>query len=77
VIIEGLYVLLDQEPWDLLKKEIFTLTYFLNTPLEKTKERLMLRLQTEMGLSEEEAEIRANGNDLVNAIFIKNNTDLS
>jgi hypothetical protein len=53
------------------------MTYFLNTPLEKTKERLMLRLKTEMGLTTSEAEIRANGNDLVNSMFIKENTDLS
>lgn len=59
MIIEGLYVLLDFFPWKDLKDLVFDKTYFLDTPLHKTKERLLNRLVNEMGLSPEEAEIRA------------------
>ena len=33
-------------------------------------------MQTEMGLSAEEAEVRIMGNDLVNAVYIQENTDM-
>ena len=76
VLIEGLYVLLNFDPWKALKDEVFTKTYYLDTPLEKTKERLMDRMQNEMGLSPEEAEVRVVENDLVNAEYIQKNTDM-
>lgn len=78
VIIEGLYVLLDKSPWnDLQSKDVFEQTYFVDTSEEKTVSRLSNRMVNEMNLSQSEAEERINNNDLLNARFIKENTDFS
>jgi len=69
-------VLLDQVPWNKLSKGTFEDTYFVNTPEETTAERLRHRMTTTMGLSVEEANVRIYGNDLVNAKFIVENTNM-
>ena len=76
VLVEGLYVLLNQDPWKQLQ-EVFDKTYFIDTDEEKTAKRLKHRMMTEMKLAAEEADVRIYGNDLVNAKFIKVNLDLS
>ena len=76
VIIEGLYVLLDFVPWSDLQDKVFDKTYYLDTPLDKTKDRLLDRMQKEMGLSYKDAEERVENNDLVNAQYIRTKTDL-
>ena len=69
-------MLLDQVPWNKLSKETFTKTYFVDTSEETTAERLLKRMTTTMGLSVEEANGRIYGNDLVNAKFIVENTNM-
>lgn len=77
MIVEGLYILLDQKPWShLTEKGIFEKTYFIDTPENKTVMRLKNRMVNEMKLEEDVAQSRIDGNDLVNARFIKENTDL-
>ena len=75
VIVEGLYVLLDKEPWGQLK-DVFNRTFFLDTKDELLIQRHKIRMTTQMGLSDKEAEERIFGNDLVNAKFIKENTSM-
>lgn len=70
VIIEGLYVLLEKEPWNQLKEHVFEKTYFIDVPKEITAKRLKKRMIKKMGLSETVAEERIKNNDLVNADFI-------
>lgn len=55
---------------------MFAKTYFLDTDEEKIKARLRYRMMNDMKLSSEEAEGRIEGNDLVNARFIKENMDM-
>lgn len=72
VLVEGLYVLLNKEPWRQLK-HIFSRTFFLNTEDNIMIQRHKMRMTTKMGLSEDEAERRIHENDMVNAKFIKEN----
>ena len=51
------------------------MTFFLDTKEELMIERHKVRMTTKMGLSMQEAEERIFGNDLVNAKFIKENTN--
>lgn len=67
-------MLLDKEPWSKLD-QVYDETYYINTDLAETSERLMKRMTTEMKLSPEEAEIRIKGNDFVNAEYIRDNVD--
>ena len=69
VITEGNYLLLEQEPWNKVKKYL-DLTIFIDADLEVLKRRLKLRW-LDLGLSEAEASQKAELNDLPNAIFIK------
>ena len=69
MLVEGLYVLLDKEPWSKLE-QVYDGTYYINTDLAETRDRLKKRMTTEMKLSPEEAEQRIEGNDFVNAKFI-------
>jgi len=75
VLVEGLYVLLNKEPWAQLKR-IFSRTFFLDTEDDLIIKRHKTRMTTQMGLSEEEAERRIFENDMVNANFIKDNTSM-
>ena len=76
VLIEGLYVLLNKDPWSQLK-QIFSKTYFVDTEDDIIIQRHKTRMTTQMGLTEEEAETRIFGNDMINAEFIKANTSMS
>mgnify|MGYP006104817951 CR=1 FL=1 len=69
-------MLLDQVPWNKLSKEVFTKTYFVDTPEETTESRLLARMTQKVGLTVEEAKERIQANDLVNARFIVENTNL-
>lgn len=75
VLVEGLYVLLNIDPWCQLKP-IFSRTFFMDTQDKLIIERHKIRMTTKMGLTMEEAEVRIFGNDMVNAKFIKENTSL-
>ena len=44
VIVEGLYVLLEKDPWVNLKKHVFDKTYFIDVPKEITAKRLKKRM---------------------------------
>ena len=52
VFVEGLYVLLDKEPWNQLQT-LFDFTYFVGTSPEVTVNRLFRRMTTQMGLTKE------------------------
>lgn len=75
VLVEGLYVLLDKDPWSKLR-DIFSKTFFLDTVDHLIVSRHKHRMTTKMGLTMEEAEERIFGNDMVNAQFIKQNTTM-
>ena len=59
------------------EKGVFDKTLFVDTPEHVTISRLENRLVNEIGFSEEEAEERVQSNDLINAYYIKDNTDLN
>lgn len=65
VVVEGNYLLLEDPVWSNLAG-LFDLTVFLSVPLAKLRARLVERWLTH-GLSQAEAEARAEGNDIVNA----------
>jgi len=54
VLVEGLYILLEKEPWSKLQ-DIFASTYFIDIKEGLTAQRLIHRMTTEMGLTMEEA----------------------
>ena len=68
VLTEGNYLLLNQAPWNQLD-DFFDLTVFLDVPSEILRERLIKRW-LDQGLSLEDAVIRAESNDLINASFV-------
>ena len=65
VLVEGNYLLLDIEPWRELGPH-FDMTVRLDVPMGELKERLLERWR-KLGLSEQSAERRVLGNDLLNA----------
>lgn len=75
VLVEGLYVLLNKDPWGQLK-HIFSKTFFMDTEDDVIIQRHKIRMTTQMGLTDEEAERRIFGNDMLNAKFIKDNTSM-
>ena len=68
VLTEGNYLLLNQAPWNQLDN-FFDLTVLLEVPSEILRERLIKRW-LDQGLSLEDAVIRAESNDLINASFV-------
>jgi fructokinase len=72
VLTEGNYLLLDQEPWSSLK-DIFDLSVYLDVPSEILHERLIQRW-LDHGLSFDDAVIRAESNDLINASLVSNHS---
>ena len=72
VVIEGNYLLLDQPVWREVKKN-FDLTIFLSTPIQELDRRLLNRW-TRLGFSQEQATLKVNSNDLVNAKFVLSNS---
>ena len=68
VLVEGNYVLLDDEPWHRLR-EIFDETWFMDVPVEECNRRVAARHVT-VGLTEEQAQVRVDTNDGINAVLI-------
>jgi len=68
VLTEGNYLLLNQAPWNQLD-DFFDLTVFLDVPSEILRERLIKRWLNQ-GLRFEDAVIRAESNDLINASLV-------
>ncbi len=68
VLTEGNYLLLNQDPWNQLD-DFFDLTVFLDVLSEILRERLIKRW-LDQGLSLEDAVIRAESNDLINASLV-------
>ncbi len=64
VLVEGNYLLLAASPWDSLR-QYFDVTVMLQAPETTLKSRLLARW-TGLGISEEEAEEKASGNDMLN-----------
>ncbi|KAF2070050.1 hypothetical protein CYY_008632 [Polysphondylium violaceum] len=74
LIVEGNYLLLNQDPWTLLKP-LFNATVFLQVEMDELKKRLIQRWLTH-GHDQEAAEKRALSNDIPNAelVLTKSNT---
>ena len=68
IIVEGNYLLLDQEPWARLRP-LFDVTVFVDVPEPVLRERLMARWQ-HYGLSVDEIAHKLDGNDLPNGRFV-------
>ncbi|MFK7836221.1 MAG: phosphoribulokinase [Sulfitobacter sp.] len=69
VLVEGNYLLLDQAPWSELA-DLFDLTVTLAVPRDVLEARLVARWLAH-GLSREQAQARALGNDLPNVDFVR------
>jgi pantothenate kinase len=65
LLIEGNYLLLQQEPWDRLKP-LFDLTVFLPVPMAELERRLIQRW-LDHGYAPDAAEAKARSNDIPNA----------
>ena len=70
VIVEGNYLLFDQAPWRSLA-DYWDLSLFLEVPETILRERLVQRWR-DHGLSDHDAALRADSNDLPNALRIQN-----
>ncbi len=70
VLVEGNYLLLDQSPWDILQKEVFDETWFLEVPLDECNRRVYER-HLKTGKTEAEARRRVDTNDSLNARLIQ------
>lgn len=70
LIVEGNYLLLDQQPWRQLRN-FFTLTVKIDCPREVIEKRL-IRRWLDLGMSEVAARSKVEGNDLLNADVIEN-----
>ena len=69
VLVEGNYLLLDDEPWCQLHQKVFDETWFLDIDEAECIRRLSSR-HIETGLSERQAKERAEGNDSINGKLI-------
>jgi len=65
VVVEGNYLLLQSEPWSALRN-MFDVTVMLSVPSDVLRKRLVARW-LEYGLTQDAAVARADGNDMVNA----------
>jgi pantothenate kinase len=73
VIVEGLYLLLKQDPWPRMRP-LFDLAVMVDVPEEVLRERLTARW-VGYGLSQEEIDWKVDGNDLPNGRFVKTQSD--
>ncbi len=71
VIVEGNYLLLDSEPWSLLREQVFDDTWYLDLDLEECARRVMNR-HVATGKSPEVAAHRVATNDRPNAELVQN-----
>ena len=69
VIVEGLYLLLDKDPWVRLK-DMLDMTIFIDSDMSILRERLINRHMVSFGMSREEAAQRADTNDIPNALEV-------
>lgn len=72
IIVEGNYLLLDEEPWAKLRRH-FALSVYLDEPLGELRARLQERWK-ELGFSAQEMELQVEGNDLLNAAYAAENS---
>jgi pantothenate kinase len=72
VIVEGNYLLLDEDPWT-QAVPLFDLTVFLSVPQAVLEERL-IRRWLDHGLDLDAAKLRALGNDIPNALHVNANS---
>jgi pantothenate kinase len=72
VIVEGNYLLLDEDPWT-QAAPLFDLTVFLSVPQAVLEERL-IRRWLDHGLDLDTAKLRALGNDIPNALHVNANS---
>lgn len=70
VIVEGLYLLLDDPPWSSLKQEVFDVTWFLDVSLNECRRRVEDR-HVETGLTRAEAQHRVSSNDGPNGELVR------
>ncbi len=75
LLVEGNYLLLQQEPWAKLKP-LFDLTVFLPMPLAELERRLIQRW-LDHGYAPDAAEARARGNDIPNAELVMRESALA
>jgi hypothetical protein len=71
ILVEGPHLLLDEAPWKSFK---YDKTYFLDTPVRKTYQRLQDKLKFLMGLGRKEAKERLQTNELSNTDYILKNS---
>lgn len=69
VLVEGNYLLLDEEPWCQLREKVFDETWFLDVPVPECNRRVRER-HVRTGLTEEQAQLRVATNDSINAELI-------
>ena len=69
VLVEGNYLLLDTEPWRQLRERVFDETWFLDVPVTECNRRVGER-HVKTGLSQEQAQLRVETNDSLNAELI-------
>ena len=69
VLVEGNYVLLDTEPWCQLREKVFDETWFLDVPVSECNRRVGER-HVKVGLTQEQAQLRIETNDGINAELI-------
>ena len=69
VLIEGNYLLLDEEPWCQLRQHVFDETWFLQVAEAECNRRVRERL-IKTGLSETQAQLRVETNDSINAKLV-------
>ena len=74
LLIEGNYVLLNEEPWCELPKSVFDTSWFISCPEEEAQKRVVLRHMKAWDFTEEQALNRWLDNDLKNYRFINENS---
>ena len=74
LLIEGNYVLLNEEPWCELPKSVFDTSWFIRCPEEEAQKRVILRHMKAWDFTEEQALNRWLDNDLKNYRFINENS---
>lgn len=72
ILAEGNYLLLEQQPWQELRK-LFSITVKIVTPLDVIEQRLLARWRG-FGLPEAEVMRKVSANDLPNARFVIDNS---
>lgn len=69
VLVEGNYLLLDENPWSQLRNKVFDETWFLYVPLPECNRRVCER-HMKTGLTKQQAQQRVDSNDRLNAQLV-------